>query len=43
VPAIAKYRDKLRADLMVILDGPGPLERTAHGRLRRARDRDAST
>ena len=23
VPAIAKYRDKLRADLMVILDGPG--------------------
>jgi acetylornithine deacetylase/succinyl-diaminopimelate desuccinylase-like protein len=23
VPAIARYRDKLRADLMVILDGPG--------------------
>jgi acetylornithine deacetylase/succinyl-diaminopimelate desuccinylase-like protein len=23
VPAIAKYRDRLRADLMVILDGPG--------------------
>lgn len=23
VPAISKYRDKLRADLMVILDGPG--------------------
>jgi acetylornithine deacetylase/succinyl-diaminopimelate desuccinylase-like protein len=23
VPAIAKYRDKLRADLMIILDGPG--------------------
>jgi acetylornithine deacetylase/succinyl-diaminopimelate desuccinylase-like protein len=23
VPAIARYRDKLRADLMIILDGPG--------------------
>src|SRR5262249_61216613 len=23
VPAIARYRDRLRADLMIILDGPG--------------------
>ena len=41
VPAIAKYRDKLHADLMVILDGPMHSERTADDRVRRARHRDA--
>ena len=39
VPAIGKYRDKFRADLMVILDGPIALQRSADARVRRPRDR----